>query len=87
MSNEANTILRERAAELIAQGQEAMEEWTSTTPGKVLDVKIAQVIKHLDDQNYDDLFNVSMPSLENYLNELSRAHFENNNILSDRDEY
>lgn len=87
MSNEANTILMERAAELIDQGQEAMEEWTSTTPGKVLDVKIAQVIKHLDDQNYDDLFNVSMPSLENYLNELSRAHFENNNILSDRDEY
>ena len=87
MSNENNTILMERAAELIDLGQEAMEEWTSTTPGKVLDVKIAQVIKHLDDQNYDDLFNVSMPSLENYLNELSRAHFENNNILNDRDEY
>lgn len=88
MSNERNTVLLERAAELVDLALQALEDdWLGTTPGAVLDAKIAQVLSHIDHNNLDDLYNYSMPALENYLNELSRQHFYNNEILMDRDVY
>jgi len=88
MSNTYNDILLEKAHDRVEFAQTALEsEWLDTTPGKVLDVKIAQVIKHIETGNLEDLANVSLPALESYLAELSQAHFHLNNILEAEDTY
>lgn len=95
MSNNVNEQLLERASEAIELAARYIEnEYNNTTPGKVLDEKVAQVTKHIDDDNLDDLYNYSLPSLEFYLNECSNAladqareAFVNYDLIGEGDTY
>lgn len=73
MSNEINTKLLERAAEAIDSAHEHIERWSSTYYEKVLDECRAQVIKHIDDNNLEDLYAISLPRLEDKLKESANA--------------
>lgn len=77
MSTNENDRLLERASEAIDLASRYMEEFTSTTTGKVLDELVAQVTKHIDDDNLDDLFNASLPALERWLDQCSNVLAEN----------
>lgn len=95
MSNQSNEELLERASEAIELAARYIEnEFTHTTPAKVLDELVAQVIKHIDDNNLDDLFMASLPALERFLDECSNAladqareAFVNYDLIGDGDTY
>ena len=96
MSDKYNTLLLERAAAAIDEANALMEGPLNhaSFAEKDLDVHVAQVTKHIDDNNLDDLYNYSLPALENrlnyYANELAKTaqeHFHNWNLIDARDEY
>lgn len=96
MSQEYNDILLERANDAILIAGDMMEGPLNNASyaEEDLDKHIAQVAKHIDDNNLDDLFNYSLPALENRINyytrelgKQSQEHFKNWNIISESDTY
>lgn len=90
MSNNVNDDLLERAESAIDEAAQHAEYWTSTTAGKVVDELVAQVTKHIDTNNLDDLFMMSLPALVRMNKQLSaleaeqsQDHFKNYDIYMD----
>jgi hypothetical protein len=69
MSNNENDTLLDLASAAIHEASLLMEEFTNTTTEKVLDELVAQVTKHIDDNNLDDLYGYSLPALNKWLDE------------------
>ena len=96
MTDYYNTILMERASAAIDEAYALMEGPLNNASFAEDEVNsyVKQVLKHLDDNNLDDLFNYSLPALENRLNyyarELGKAsqeHFFGYDLIDARDEY
>ena len=85
MSHINNTALLERAADAVDLAHDHIEQWLSTPLETQLDEAVAQVMKHIETNNTEDLHYVSLPRLETLLEESAqalqeaedvRAHFE-----------
>lgn len=71
MSNNYNDELLEKASESLHIASQYYEnDLIGTTEGKVLDELCAQVIKHIDENNLDDLYAFSLPALDGKLRQL-----------------
>ncbi|MBA3678771.1 hypothetical protein H0W80_01060 [Candidatus Saccharibacteria bacterium] len=73
MSNQTNTNLIEKTADTLDLAGEHAEYWTNTTIGKVIDNLMAQVIKHIDNNDLETLQMHSLPALENKLIESAQV--------------
>lgn len=96
MSNERNTILLERAETAIDEAHALIEGPLNNASfaENEIDSYVAQVVKHMDDNNLDDLYNYSLPALENRLNFYARElgtqaqeHFYNYGLMEAEDTY
>lgn len=70
MSNVTNDSLLDETLNLLEIAKEVSEEFTGTTAGGIVDREIAQVLKHIEDKNLEDLFAYSKPALEKTVFEL-----------------
>lgn len=96
MSQVYNDLLLERAGTALEEAGKLLEGPLNSASyaEKDLDQHVAQVVKHIDDNNLDDLYNISLPALENRLNHYyrelgtqSQEHFYNFNLIDGKDEY
>lgn len=76
MSNNVNNELLDRAVEMLDISSWWAEELTNTTAGSILDVRRAQVLKHIEDKNLDDLYNYSLPLLEEVTRQVFKESYE-----------
>lgn len=71
MSTPSNDALLEQTSSAIDMAARYAEGLTGTGADKVLDSLVAQVTKHIDDNNLDDLYHFSLPALQRQLVEYS----------------
>lgn len=67
MSNNTNEALIERASSAIDLAHDHIEYWAGTLHADLLDSAVAQCMKNIDDNNFDDLYTVNLPYLETAL--------------------
>lgn len=96
MSDNYNTILLERAETAIDEAHALVEAKLlgASFAEKDIYVHVAQVTKHVAENNLDDLYNYSLPALENRLNyyarelgKQSQEHFYNYGLMEAEDTY
>ena len=76
MSNNVNEQLLERAKEALSLADYWSEYWVGTLHEDLLTQAAETAVQHIEDNNLDDLFSISVPKLDGHIKNAYQAAFE-----------
>lgn len=76
MSHFSITNLLEDCADIIDEAEGYQRYFVSTTAGKILDRQVAELQRKLDAQDYEGIYNETLPALRHNINEAEEMILE-----------